>query len=154
MTEIINPTESHEQDTQRKVSESEKRIKELSEKVELTSKERDEKDNLIKEGTKKIAELEKENSFHSQFSDMLSAHPNAKTHKDAIKEKVMSGYSVEDATFAVLGKAGALGGTQVEPTNPAGGSADTAMNQTGNKSVSEMTQEERRAILAKELILE
>ena len=152
MTELINSPESHE--TERKLSESEKRIKELSEKVELTSKERDEKDKLIQEGTKKIAELEKENSFNSQYSDVLSSHPNAKDHKDAIKEKVMSGYSVEDAMFAVLGKAGALGGTQVEPTNPAGGSADTVMNQGGTKTVAEMTQEERRAILAKELILE
>jgi hypothetical protein len=61
----------------------------------------------------------------------------------------MAGMSVEDAGFAVLGKEGKLGG--MAPTQPAGGSAATPPPQSGQKSVSDMTQDERRAELAKEL---
>ena len=101
----------------------EKRIKDLSEKVKLTAQERDEQKNLLGERDKTIAELQRENAFNSGFADVLGSHSAAKDHKEEIKAKVLSGYSVEDATFAVLGKAGKLGQAQaqVEITNPAGG---------------------------------
>ncbi len=63
-----------------------------------------------------------------------------------------SGYTVEDATYAVLGKAGKLGGAKpLTPTNPAGGSAATTVP-TGTKSVAEMSQAERRAQLEKDIV--
>lgn len=139
--EIINSDES----------ESQKRIKQLSDKVETTAKERDERDTLIKERDTKIAELEKENAFSSGFGDMLGTHSAAKDHKDEIKAKVLSGYSVEDATLAVLAKAGKLGAVASSP-QVAGGSAATAMPQGGQKSPQEMTQTERRAQLEKDMI--
>lgn len=131
------------------IPESEKRIKQLSDKVRLTSEERDEKDRLLKEQTEKTVLVEKERDFLSGFSDVLATNPLAKDHKDEIKTKVLAGYTVEDATYAVLGKAGKLG-TPREPEpapNPAGGSATTTHPQGGAKSLSDMTLVEKRAAL-------
>lgn len=134
-------------------SEAEKRIKQLSEKVRLTSEERDAQANSVKERDEKIAALERENAFNSGFVDVLGTHQAAKDHKDEIKAKVLTGYTVEDATFAVLGKAGKLGQAPATPPSPAGGSATNTINSTGQKPVQEMTQAERRAILEKELMI-
>lgn len=125
----------------------EKRIKDLSEKVRLTSEERDEKDRLLAEQKAENDQLKKENSFNSGFVDVLSNHPAAKDHKDDIKTKVLAGMSMEDATFAVLGKAGKLSQPKPIVDNPAGGSAVTQTPSSGQKSVSEMTREEKRAAL-------
>lgn len=129
---------------------AQKRITELSEKVELTSKERDEKIKLVEERDKEIASLKKESEFSNGFADVLGNHPEAKDHKDDIKAKVLSGYTVEDATFAVLGKAGKLG--QPAPrAQVAGGSASTAPT-GGQKEMKDMTLAEKREILAKEIV--
>lgn len=139
-----------ELETQNKV---EKRIKDLSEKVKLTSEERDEKEKLLKESSEKIAGLEKERDFFSSFGDSVSKYPQASAFKDAIKEKVLHGYTVEDATIAVLAKEGKLTGessTNVAPVkreNPAGGSAINQPMSGGQKPLSEMTREEKRAAL-------
>ena len=129
-------------------SKVEKRIKDLSEKVRLTSEERDAERRRLEETLNKTTELQRERDFFASFSDVVSTHPAAKDHKDDILAKVKDGYSVEDATFAVLGKLGKL--SQPEPVieNPAGGSA--AVNQPiagGSKGVSEMNREEKRAKL-------
>lgn len=131
---------------------SQSRIKELSDKYSATAAERDDKDRLLKEEADKRASVERERDFYSGFADSLATNPAAKDHKDEIKEKVMSGYSVEDATYAVLGKAGKLGARAPEMQSPAGGSSPTNPVQGGTKSVSEMTQAEKREILAKELM--
>ena len=131
-------------------SEAEKRIKQLSEKVRLTSEERDEKDRLLGESAKTIEQLTKENTFTSGFADMLGTYPLAKDHKDEIKAKVLSGLSVEDATFAVLGKAGKLGQSSYSP-QVAGGSADTVMNGTGAKEIKDMSLADKRAALEKSI---
>ena len=151
MTEIINQTDQEIADAN-KETRSQHRIKELSDKVELTSKERDELVNLRDKDQKKIAELERENAFNSGFADILGTHGAAKDFKDKIKEKVMGGYTVEDATFAILGKEGKLG-VASEPTTQivAGGSAANTQP-TGPKEIKDMTQQERRDILSKELI--
>ena len=129
----------------------EKRIKDLSEKVRLTSEERDEQKRILGDRDKKIAELERENSFNSGFVDVLANHSAAKDHKDEIKAKVLSGYSIEDATFAVLGKAGKLGqptpSPAPKPENPAGGSAVNQPITGGEKKLNELTREEKRAKL-------
>ena len=128
-----------------------KRIKDLSEKVRLTLEERDEKNRLLGERDKKIADLEKENAFNTGFVDILAGHPAAKDHKDDIKAKVLSGYSVEDAAFAVLGKAGKLSQQAPPPPpkleNPAGGSAVNQPITGGEKKINELTREEKRAKL-------
>lgn len=132
-------------------SPSEARIKQLSGLVRTTSEERDEKDRLYKEESSKRESVEKERDFYAGFSDIVATNPSAKEHKDEILTKVKGGYSVEDATFAVLGKAGKLGQKAPEPVNPAGGSATVTPPQGGNKSVGEMSQAEKRAALEKEV---
>lgn len=136
------------------VSESQKRITQLSDKVRTTSEERDEKVRLLELSNTKVATLERENAFNSGFVDVLSTHSAAKDHKDDIKAKVLTGMSVEDATFAVLGKAGKLGASLPQNTtnHVAGGSSPTTQTQTADKSVAEMNQDERRAQLSKDLI--
>lgn len=134
------------------LSRAEERIKQLSEKVELTSRERDEKDVSLKERDDKIATLERENAFNSGFSDIVGTHSAAKDHKDEIKAKALTGMSVEDATFAVLGKAGKLGSSVSQSMmQVAGGSAATTPT-SGQKDVKDMSLAEKRAELAKDLI--
>ena len=128
-----------------KENRAEERIKQLSEKVELTSKERDEMKTLNETTTR-------ERDFYKGYAEIVTTHPSAKDHQDEIKEKVLKGYSVQDATFAVLGAAGKLGGAPIAPQQVAGGSAATTMPQGGQKEVKDMTQTERRAELEKELM--
>lgn len=130
---------------------AEDRIKQLSNKVETTAKERDDEKALRAQDQQRIAELERENSFSTNYADMLSTYPSAKDHKDDIKGKVMSGYTVEDATLAVLGKAGKLGSAP-PPPRVAGGSADTAMSGGASKEMKDMTQAEKRAVLEQNIV--
>lgn len=151
--ELITQT-SDELQASNQDSEAQKRIKQLSEKVRLTSEERDEKDKVLKETNDKLATLEKENAFNSSFLDILGTLPAAKDHKDEIKAKVLAGYSPEDAAFAVLGKAGQLGNTPAPaPASPAGGSASNTISGNADKPVGEMTLAEKRAELEKSLLL-
>lgn len=120
------------------VKREDKRIKGLSEKVELTAKERD----TYKAEAEKAA---REAGFYKEFAGMVSKHPAATEFQDQIKEKVMAGYTPEDATYAILAKQGKLG--QTAPVeNPAGGSA---INQPpkAHKSLNEMTRDEMLAAL-------
>lgn len=128
----------------KELTRAEERIKQLSEKVELTSKDRDELKSLNEVTTR-------ERDFYKGYADIISTQPNAKDHQDEIKEKVLKGYSVQDATFAVLGAVGKLG-IQTPSPQVAGGSASTAMPQGGQKEVKDMTQAERRDQLSKELM--
>jgi hypothetical protein len=128
----------------------EKRIKDLSEKVKLTAGERDElaKGKTDAETAQKNAE--KERDFYSSFADSAGSYPEASNYKDAIKEKVMSGYSVEDATVSVLAKEGKLNNyTPPSPKHdsPAGGSATNAVQTKMEKPLNEMTKAEKREAL-------
>ena len=129
----------------------EKRIKDLSEKVRLTAEERDAGKRQLEEATSKTNNLQRERDFYASFSDVVSTNPAAKDHKEDILAKVKGGYSVEDATYAVLGKAGKLGGQpQPQPIvdSPIGGSAAVNQPITGvQKTVSEMSRDEKRAKL-------
>src|SRR3990167_10863038 len=126
----------------------EKRIKDLSEKVRLTAEERDAEKVKLEEFSSKNSELQRERDFYASFSDIVSNNPAAKDHKEDILAKVKGGYSVEDATFAVLGKAGKLGQLQPIVDSPVGGSA--AVNQPiagGTKKPFEMSRDEKRNAL-------
>lgn len=140
--------ETIDQDIENK-NKVEKRIKDLSEKVRLTSEERDEQKRHSEEQAAKVASLEKERDFLSSFGDALAKYPKASAHRDEIKDKVLKGYSVEDATISTLASKGEFAPARpVETVSPAGGAA--AVNQPitgGQKKVSEMTRDEKRAIL-------
>lgn len=129
-------------------SEAEKRIKDLSGKVKSASEERDAANTAREAADAKAAEAEKRAQFAEQFSDVVVQNPAAKDFKADIQAKVLGGYTLQDATYAVLGAAGKLGQPAVERKSPSGGSADnSAIQNTGTKTVAEMTQAERRAAL-------
>lgn len=132
-------TQEQEVETPEPVKREDKRIKGLSEKVELTSKERD----TFKAEAEKNA---REAGFYKEFAGMVSKHPAATEYQDQIKEKVMAGYTPEDATYAILAKQGKLGQMQAPQENPAGGSAINQPPQA-RKAVSEMTRDEMLAAL-------
>lgn len=150
--DILEDTDNIEEDTEEvqlddevpKENKVEKRIKELSNKVKLTSKERDELATLNKklEGERDTARKEVE--FYSAFSDTTDKYPAAKEFKDKIKEKVLAGYSVEDAAVAILAKEGKLEAPLPKKDNPAGGSATNPPMTGEPKPLNEMTREEKR----------
>jgi hypothetical protein len=97
------------------------------------------------------AAAEKERDFYASFTESAVKFPGATEYKDKIKEKVMAGYSTEDATVAVLNSEGKL--TQSTPAPApqqpaAGGSAVNNLPAGGTtKSLSEMTRDEKRQAL-------
>ncbi len=89
------------------------------------------------------ATAEKERDFFKSFSQISSKHPGASDYQDQIWERVNKGTDPEEATVAVLFKEGKLTTPQVKLPNAEGGSAQTNLGEGGNKSVGEMTQDER-----------
>jgi hypothetical protein len=126
------------------------RFNKLTEKVGQEAKAREAAETKAAEEAAGRLAAEKERDFYASFSDSTSQYPEAAAHKDAIKEKVMAGYSVEDATVAILAKEGKLQNyTPPAPRmeSPAGGSATTAMRNDFDKSPNEMSRDEKRAEL-------
>lgn len=125
------------------------RYKQLSEKVILTEKEKGELSKAKEELEKSNATLAKERDFFKDFSTHSSKYPNATEYQDKIWEKVKVGYDVEDAIVSTLSKEGKLP-TPVTPkvdVNVEGGSAPNQIGDLGDKTVSEMTTEEKLTAL-------
>lgn len=151
----MNPDESLELDLDLNdepvVNKTEERIKNLSSKAKTFATERDEAKAAAEAAQARAEAAEKERDFFANFSKESVKYPAASEHMDAIKEKVMAGYSVEDATVSVLNAEGKL--TPQAQEVPAdtgtalGGSATTPPLSGESKPVGEMTQEERRAAL-------
>lgn len=136
-------------DDDQQESKVEKRIKQLSNKVKLTSTERDQ---LAKAKQKLEVERDtakKEVEFYSAFSDTTDKYPVAKEFKDKIKEKVLAGYSVEDAAVSVLAKEGRLEAPLPARDNPAGGSATNPPMTGESKPLKDMSLEEKRTEVLK-----
>lgn len=145
--DLINDEEDKTSSKDEVINRKNKRLIDLSNKVELTAKERDEKDRLLKEKDAELASAQKERDFFASFSEVTAKYPGSNEFKDEIKSKVLAGYSVEDAAISVLARNNKLQGAPVTPTStPAGGSAIVPPTQ-GEKKVSDMTQAERRAAL-------
>jgi len=127
----------------------EKRIKDLSDKVKLTSNERDELQRISAEKDTENATLKKENEFLNSFGDVLGKYSEASAYRDQIKEKVLKGYSVEDATVSTLASVGKLNTPrkEVQVEIPVGGSATTQHETGGEKPLSQLTQSEKKAKL-------
>lgn len=137
--QINQPVPTPEVETSR----SQERITQLSEKLKIEAEAKE-------QAVKSAADAEKRAQFAEGYADFVVTNPSAKEFKLQIQEKVLGGMSVEDAGFAVLGKAGKLGMKEVSQPQVAGGSASTTPTQTGQKTVAEMTQEERRAEIVKQ----
>lgn len=111
------------------------------------------------EATAKVAEAEakalaaeKERDFYASFTESAAKYPGAVEYKDKIKEKVLAGYSHDDAVVSVLNSEGKLmpQAKTVEIAPAAGGSAVNQLPDAGTKTLYEMTREEKRAALVEE----
>ncbi len=135
------------------INKTELRIKNLSSKVRETATERDEAKAATEVAEARAAAAEKKAEFLGSFTEVSSKYQGATEFRDAIEEKVLGGYSVEDATVSVLNANNRLipQQQQVEAPRPitaGGGSAATMIPDNGlSKSVQEMTQAERREAL-------
>ena len=123
------------------------RFAKLSEKMTLTAREKEEAEAKVKTEVDARLQVEKERDFFRDFSQVSSKYPKATEYQAQILEKVNSGYTTEDATLAILAKEGKLQMETPRPTNIAGGSASTVINETGDKQIEEMTNEEKRNAL-------
>lgn len=135
---------------QEKVNKVEKRIKDLSEKVRLTASERDDFAKAKAEAEAKVESAQKDVEFFKNFNTMASKYQGATDFQDKIQEKVKAGYELEDATISILAKEGKYTPppvVQAPKQSPAGGSATNTIKSGGEKSVGEMTQDERRNFL-------
>lgn len=136
---------------QEEISPAEQRIKDLSAKVKLTSTERDELKAAKEQSDAEKAAALKEVEFYKGFNTMTSKYQGAGEFQDKIKEKVMAGYDMEDATVSILNREGKLNSPISEPArpkdSPAGGSAATTLR-SNEKTFSEMDRSERRQALA------
>lgn len=121
------------------------RFQQLSEKVILTSKEKDEALTLAQSEADARISAEKERDFYKDFSSNVSKYPNASEYQDQILEKVKGGYSTEDAMVAVLAKEGKLNIPTQQVQTPTGqvegGSAPTTFE--GNKTLDNMSAAEK-----------
>lgn len=126
---------------------SEKRIKTLAEKVRTEAEAKEKALQEKADADLRTQAAEKERDFYQSFSDSTAKYPNASEYKDDIKEKVLSGYSVEDATVSVLAKEGKLTAPVAPRETIAGGSAPNAISSDGPKSLNEMSREDKRAEL-------
>lgn len=128
------------------------RFQQLSEKVIVTSKERDEFRTKAEAAEQARTAAEKERDFHKGFSQISAKHPEAINYQDQILERVNKGYDPEEAALAVLAKEGKLSNqTQERPatvtSGAEGGSAPTILQ--GDKPVSGMSHEEKYEALSK-----
>lgn len=136
------------EETIEEVNPAEKRIKDLSEKVKLTATERDEKDKLLKEKEVETESLKKENEFFKSFGTQVSKFPEASAFQDKIKEKVMNGYSMEDATAAVLVAEGKYQAPRnLQPIGEIAGGSATTVHQSTDRTLGQMSRDEKRAKL-------
>src|SRR3990167_6378974 len=120
---------------QEKINKVEKRIKDLSEKVRLTSTERDDFAKAKEQAEVEKSAALKDVDFYKNFSTVSSKYTGSAEYQDKIKEKVMAGYDLEDATISILAKEGKFT-PQVAPLekeSPAGGSAPTTLK-SGEKT--------------------
>lgn len=101
---------------------------------------------------KALAEAEtakKDLEFFKNFNTVSSKYQGASDYQDQIKEKTALGLDVEEATMLVLAKEGKYTpppAPKVPTPSPAGGSSPTNLK-SGDKPISEMSQDERRAQL-------
>lgn len=148
--ENLNLTEMDkiEAETEEKLQ-TKDRFQKLSEKGYQTAKERDEAIAKAKTEADNRIKAEKERDFYKDFSQVSSRYPQAASYQDKILEKVNSGYTTEDATISILAKEGKLQPITADTRsyNVAGGSASTAMSDTGEKPIKDMSQDERRNAL-------
>lgn len=138
-------------DEQENINKVEKRIKSLSDKVKLTSEERDELAKAKETLEQEKSSISKERDFYKGFNAISTKYQGASEYQDKILEKVNAGYDVEDATIAILAKEGKFTPQQpkIETEKVAGGSANTSFKGDDEKTPDKMSQDERLSELKK-----
>ena len=126
-----------------------KRNKDLSDKLRVEGEAR-----VKAEEEASIAKKEAE--FFKNFNPLIGKYPGASEYQDQVQERFMKGYDMEEATLAVLAKEGkytppAPVEPEVVPESPAGGSAVNAIPGSGDKSLEELTPDEKQAKLEEAL---
>lgn len=132
------------------INRKDKRIKSLSEKYEISEKEKADLAKAKEEAEAKAQAALKEADFFKGFNQVSTKYQGATEYQDKIREKVMAGYDVEDATVSVLNKEG-----KFIPTPPgeerqpiaAGGSASIGITDNLEKKPSEYTRAELKSAL-------
>jgi hypothetical protein len=120
------------------------RFEQLSEKLILTTKEKEENIAKVKVAEEAKARAERDLNFYKGFNSNIAKYPQAATYQDQIKERVDKGYDAEEAILAVLAKEGKLTNAEkpaAPPPQVEGGSAPTTF--PGNKSLKDMTPDEK-----------
>lgn len=131
---------------------AESRIKDLSSKVKEKSQIAEENAKKAEEADQRAQAAEKRAEFLESFTEVSSKHPEAAEYRDAIQEKVLAGYTMEDATVAVLAAEGKYTPPAVEqevvaPVTAGGGSASNPPLQGAEKPLTEMSRDDKRALL-------
>lgn len=131
------------------ITRKDKKYKSLSEKFETSEKEKADLSKAKEEAEAKALALEKEVEFSKGFNTVSSKYQGASEYQDAIREKVLAGYDLEDATVAVLNKEGKFTPAQQveERVSIAGGSASTSITYSGDKKPEEMSRAELKGAL-------
>lgn len=123
------------------------RFQQLSEKLSLTTKEKEENIAKVRLAEEAQSKAERDLNFYKGFSSNLAKYPQAASYQEQIKERVDKGYDAEEAILAVLAKDGKLTAFTPTQTPPQveGGSAPTTF--PGEKSVKDMTPDEKLQVL-------
>lgn len=102
------------------------------------------------EALEKVAQMEKETKFLNSFADSATKFPGIGEYKDKIKEKVLSGYTFDDAAVSILVSEGKYTPPEKPKDIVAGGSASNQITNNAQKSVTEMSKDEKWAALKEE----
>lgn len=108
----------------------------------------------IAQGKLELETAQREVEFYKGFTPLTSKYQSAGEFQDKIKEKVMAGYDIEDATVAVLSRENKLNPPEtpaVKPIariSPVGGSATTTLRNS-EKPLNEMSSKDIREELMK-----
>lgn len=126
------------------------RYKQLSEKLIQEKKEKEEITLREAEKSKALDAATKERDFYKDFSTHSAKYPAAAEYQEAIREKVSAGYTTEDAIVSTLAREGKLTGNTEQPTftgDVAGGSAINQVRDIGDKTIEQMSPDEKLAKL-------
>lgn len=131
------------------ITRKDKKINSLSEKLGLTEKEKVDLAKAKEEAEAKANALQKEADFFKGFNKISTKYQGSSDYQDKIREKVMAGYDLEDATISILAKEGKFQPPTPEPKREiaAGGSAAIGINQQADKPYQQMSRAELRAQL-------
>lgn len=131
------------------INRKDKKINSISQKLELSEKEKVELAKQKEDEAIARQNAEKERDFFKGFNSLSSKYEGASEYQEQIWEKVKAGYDMEDAAVAVLNKEGKFTPNQPEVRQPiaAGGSASIGINSMGDKKPAEMNRSELKSAL-------